>query len=140
MTTPCALTLDACRAMLAAHFAPWIQALEIQFDAVAWGQVTTRIAPSPRLNREGGTLCGQAMMALADTSMAFAVASLSGGFVPMTTVSQNTAFLRPAGAEDLICATRVIKRGRALVYGEAVLHTGAADKPIAHVTSTYMLL
>jgi uncharacterized protein (TIGR00369 family) len=126
--------------LLAGSFAPWIKALGIRFDAVADGQAILRITPDAQLHREGGTVCGQAIMALADTAMVFAVCSVSGEFVPMTTVGQNTAFLRPAGDADLIADARIIKRGRAVVYGEVNLHAGNPDKPMAHVTSTYMLL
>jgi len=58
----------------------------------------------------------------------------------MTTVSQTSSFLRPAGAADLVAKARIIKRGRALVYGEVSLYAGAPEKPVAHVTSTYLLL
>jgi acyl-coenzyme A thioesterase PaaI-like protein len=49
--------------------------------------------------------------------------------------------LRPAAADaDLIADTRLIKSGRTMVYGEVTLHAGQPEKPVAHITSTYMLL
>jgi uncharacterized protein (TIGR00369 family) len=121
-------------------FAPWVQDLNIQFDDIGDGSATLRVPPSERLNRFGGMVCGQAIMALADTAMVFAVASSTGGFVPMTTVSQSSSFLRPATDADLVAVARVIKRGRQIVYGEVNLYTGDPDKPVAHITSTNMLL
>lgn len=119
---------------------PWVRELDIRFDSITRGEAVLRIPPSSRLNREGGTLSGQAIMALADTAMIFAVASSAGAFVPMTTVNQTASFLRPAADADVRAVARIIKPGKTIMYGEVNLHAGDPDKPIAHVTSTYMLL
>ncbi len=119
---------------------PWVRALNISFDSVSQSEVVLRIPPSAHLNREGGTLSGQAIMALADTAMIFAVAAFAGGFVPMTTVNQTASFLRPAADADVLAVAHIIKPGKTIMYGEVHLHAGNLDKPIAHVTSTYMLL
>ncbi len=134
------ITVAEADRFLKENLAPWVQDLEITFENIGDGSITLRAPPSDRLNRLGGMVCGQAIMALADTAMVFAVASAVGGFVPMTTVNQTTAFLRPAADADLIAEARIIKRGKSIVYGEVTLHTGTPEKPIAHVTSTYMLL
>ena len=126
--------------LLREKFAPWVKDLGIAFETVGNGAATLRVPASEKLNRVGGTVCGQAIMALADTAMVFAVASAAGGFVPMTTVTQTSSFLRPASAADLLARASIVKRGRSLVYGEVHLYTDSPDKPVAHVTSTYMLL
>lgn len=133
-------TIEQAQQILKSDFAPWIQEMQIHFDNLADGTAILRIPVSERLNRQGGTVCGQAIMALADTAMVFAVSSAVGDYVPMTTVSQATSFLRPAAEADLTARATIIKKGRAVVYGEVYLYTETADKPIAHVTSTYMLL
>lgn len=134
------LTVADAERILRDNFAPWIQDLGIVFDAVGDGQATLRVASSERLKRTGDIVCGQALMALADTAMVFAVASAAGGLVPMTTVSQNTTFLRPAGPADVSAVARVVRLGRSVVYGEITLHCGDAARPVAHATTTYMLL
>ncbi len=126
--------------ILKENFAPWVQDLNISFDKVEEGFAVLRVPPSDHLHRVGGTVCGQAIMALADTSMVFAIAAYSGELVPMTTVNQTSSFLRPAADADLVAEARIIKRGKAILYGEVNLHTGVPEKPIAHATSTYMLL
>ncbi len=130
----------AANRILKSKFAPWIQELGIHFDQVADGAAILRVPQSDRLNRVGGTICGQAIMALADTAMVFAISSAVGEFVPMTTVSQSTSFLRPASDADLIAHARLIKPGRTLMYGEVSLYTQSPEKPVSHVTSTYMLV
>jgi len=133
-------TIDVAQRLLREKFAPWVQDLGISFDQLAGGEAILRVAVSSRLNREGATICGQAIMAVADTAMVFAISSALDRFVPMTTVSQSSAFLRPAADSDLLAHASIIKLGRSIVYGEVNLYTDAPDKPVAHVTSTYMLL
>ena len=132
--------IEAAEKLLSEKFAPWVQDLGLNFESLGDGRVLMRVASSNRLNREGGTICGQAIMAAADTAMVFAVCSLMDGFVPMTTVSQSSSFLRAASEADLMVDARIIKPGRTIVYGEVNLYTDAPEKPIAHITSTYMLL
>jgi uncharacterized protein (TIGR00369 family) len=134
------ITLKEAQDFYENSFAAWVKAMDISFVSVSKDSVTLRIPASPDLNRLGGTICGQAIMALADTAMVFAVAANAGGFVPMTSVTMQTTFLRPPNGAELFAVARVIKSGRRLVYGEVDLHSGDAAKPDAHVTTSVMLL
>ena len=134
------MTPAAAQDFLAAHFAPWIVEMELRFEDIGGGRVLMRIPFSPRLNRLGDIMCGQAMMAAADTAMVFAAISALGEFSDMATVSQNTSFFRAAGGDDVLCDVRVVKQGRSLMFGEALLYEdGKPDKPIAQATMTYAL-
>lgn len=121
-------------------FAPWIKAMNISIVEIGEDNATLCIPASSDLNRLGGMICGQAIMALADTAMVFAVAANAGAFVTMTSVNMATTFLRPAEGEEMFAEARVIKSGKRLVYGEVSLHMGDAAKPVAHVTTSVMLL
>ena len=138
------LTIPGSEEILEAHLAPWIKELNIAFDYVGPDGAVLRIPPSPLLCRQGGTVCGQAIMALADTAMIFAIAGIFGEFTACTTVNQTSSFLRPAADADLVARATIIKPGRTIIYGDVILHAGdpakPAAKPVAHVTSTYMLL
>ena len=134
------ISIAAAEEVLQANLAPWIQDMTITFDRIDADGAVLRIPPSPRLNRIGGTICGQAIMALADTAMIFAIAGCLGEFRPITTVSQTSSFLRPAADADLVAEARIIKPGRNIMYGEVNLFAGDPNKPVSHVTSTYMLL
>jgi acyl-coenzyme A thioesterase PaaI-like protein len=79
-------------------------------------------------------------MALADTAMIFAIAGIFGEFTACTTVNQTSSFLRPAADAGLVARATIIKPGRTIIYGDVILHADDPAKPIAHVTSTYMLL
>jgi uncharacterized protein (TIGR00369 family) len=133
-------TVETAEALLEEMFAPWIHDLNIVFDKVENGQAVLRVPVSKRLNRGGGTICGQAIMSVADTAMVFAISSALNKFKPMTTVSQSSSFLRAAADKDLIADAGVIKLGRTIVYGEVNIYTETPEKPVAHITSTYMLL
>ena len=133
-------TVEVAESLLRENFAPWIQDLNIGFDMLADGQAILRVPVSTKLNREGGTICGQAIMSVADTAMVFAISSALDSFAPMTTVSQSSSFLRPVADKDLIAHASVKKLGRTIVYGEINVYTDSPDKSVAHITSTYMLL
>ena len=133
-------TVEVAKSLLRENFAPWIQDLNIGFDMLADGQAILRVPVSTKLNREGGTICGQAIMSVADTAMVFAISSALDRFAPMTTVSQSSSFLRPAADKDLIAHASIKKLGRTIVYGEINVYTDSPDKSVAHITSTYMLL
>ncbi len=57
-----ALTIAAAEEILAANLAPWIQDMAITIDAVGPDGAVLRVPPAPRLNRIGGTICGQAVI------------------------------------------------------------------------------
>jgi uncharacterized protein (TIGR00369 family) len=86
-------------------------------------------------------LCGQTMMAAADTAMVLAVSSALGGFKPMTTVQLQTSFLRPIGADagHARVTARVLRKGRNLVFGEIEV-ADPRGALAAHATTTYALL
>lgn len=125
---------------LKVHLPPWVLDLAIIIDRIDNEVAILRAPFSPRLNRHGGTICGQAIMTLADTAMIFAIAGCLGEFKPMTTVSQTSSFLRPAAEADLVAKAHIIKPGRTIMYGEVNLFAGDMNKPIAHATSSYMML
>ena len=134
-----ALTVDEAEQLLAAHFAPWIHDLNLRFESVGPDGVTMRLPHSERLCRMGGLICGQALMAFADTCMVFTVAAALGGFREMATASQNASFFAPAVGKDVLAEGRALKTGRLLVFGEVTMRLAGEARPIAQATSTYAL-
>lgn len=112
------MTNEDAQALLAELFAPWVQDLGLRVVR-AGAEATELVLPfDARLCRAGGTICGQALMAAADTAMVIAIAARLGGFRPMTTVGLTTTFMRPVAAGDLRIVAVVLKPGRSLVFGE----------------------
>src|SRR5689334_23229061 len=103
------MTLDQLQAALPAYFAPWVQALALRAEAFDDDSVTLRLPQSDQLARTGGMLCGQAMMAAADTAMVLALIRHFGEFRPCTTVQMNSSFLRPLSGQDGLIQARVVR-------------------------------
>jgi uncharacterized protein (TIGR00369 family) len=122
-------------------FAPWVRELDLRILDARAGEVTLALPVTDKHMHEGGVLCGQTMMAAADTAMVLAIMTRLGGFKPMTTIQLQSSFLRPvsggSGAARVIA--RVLKMGRTIVFGEVQL-IDADDELAAHVTTTYALL
>lgn len=119
-------TDDTLQAALAAYFAPWVQDLGLRVEPLAGEGVVLRLPRSDRLSRVGGMLCGQAMMAAADTAMVLALVRHFGEFRPCTTVQMNSSFLKPLSGQDALVQARVLRAGRSLAFGEIDI-TGADD-------------
>ncbi len=130
---------EAARGWLRDLFAPWVQALALQVQSVDARQAVLRLPFSDALCRQGGTICGQALMSAADTAMVIAIAGSFGEFRPMTTVTLNTSFMRAVSGGDVILTARMLKPGRTMVFGEVEM-AGVDGRLAAHVTTTYALL
>jgi uncharacterized protein (TIGR00369 family) len=122
-------------------FAEWVRELDLRVVEAREGEVVLALPVAPKHVHGGGVLCGQTMMAAADTAMVLAVMTRLGGFKPMTTVQLQTSFLRPvsgsSGAVRVIA--RVLRMGKSLVFGEVQIVT-AEHELAAHATTTYALL
>lgn len=134
------MSTDALQAALADLFAPWVQALNLRVESFETGVVTLRLPQSGQLSRVGGMLCGQAMMAAADTAMVLALISHFGSFRPCTTVQMASSFLKPLSGQDALIEARVLRAGKALAFGEIDLRGADDGKSVCRATTTYALL
>lgn len=125
---------------LAELFAPWVQALDLRVEAAGDDGVRLRLPLTPALVRTGDVLCGQAMMAAADTAMVLALMQHFGAFRPCTTVQLSTSFLRPLSAQDAHIHARVLRAGKALAFGEIELAGARDGKSVCRASTTYALL
>jgi uncharacterized protein (TIGR00369 family) len=133
------MDITALQAALPEYFAPWVQALQLRVETSEGNQVTLRLPQSDQLSRIGGMLCGQAMMAAADTAMVLALMQHFGQFRPCTTVQMNTSFLKPLSSQDGIITATVLRAGKSLAFGEIDI-CGADGKSVCRATTTYALL
>ena len=143
--------IEEARRVLVSVFAPWVQDLGLSVEsldylppveeAADWQPgAVLRMAFSERLCRNGGVVCGQALMALADTAMVIANLAANRGYRPMTTVDQTTHFMRAATASDVLADARVVRLGRTMSFGRVTLSSAADNKPVAMVSSAFAML
>jgi uncharacterized protein (TIGR00369 family) len=139
------------RRVLGDVFAPWVRDLGLTVERIEisppsgapanWQPgAILRMAFSDRLCRDGGIVCGQALMALADTSMVIAILTANRGFRPMTTVDQTTHFLKAVTSSDVLADARVVRLGRTMSFGRVTLLSAADNKPVAMVSSAFAML
>jgi uncharacterized protein (TIGR00369 family) len=134
------LTVEEANRILAQNFAPWVLELRPVVESVDRISARLRVPYSEGLVRVGATICGQALMTVADTAMVIAISAVSGGFRPMTTVGQTISFMRPIANADVVAEAKVLRLGKTLAFGEIELRAGDRDDLAAHVTTTYAIL
>jgi uncharacterized protein (TIGR00369 family) len=141
METQSFADLEMLQAALTSVFAEWVQRLDLRVLEARAGEVVLALPVTREHVHAGGVLCGQTMMAAADTAMVLAIMTKLGGFRPMTTVQLQTSFLRPVSGTSGACrvVARVLRMGGKLVFGEVQV-INADDELAAHATTTYTLL
>ena len=134
------MEISTLQAALAEYFAPWVQALNLEVVARDDDKVTVRLQNTSQLARTGGMVCGQAMMAAADTCMVLALMNHLGRFRPCTTVQLNSSFLKPLSGQDGLIEARVVRSGKALAFGEIDIRGAMDGKSVCRSSTTYALL
>jgi len=141
--------LQAAGRLMMEIFAPWVQDLSLLVESVEavrppgadlqWQPgAVVRMPFGQKLCGDGGVVCSQALMALADTAMTIACAAAWNGYRPMSTIDQTTHFLRPVKF-DIVADARVVRMGRSTSFGRVML-SGAADRrPVGMVATAYAL-
>ena len=132
--------IDKLQAALTEVFAPWVQQLELRVLEARVGEVVFALPVLPRHVHAGGVMCGQTMMAAADTAMALALVNHFGEFKPCTTVQMNTSFLKPLSGQDALVQARVLRAGKSLAFGEIDIRGANDGKSVCRATTTYALL
>jgi uncharacterized protein (TIGR00369 family) len=143
--------LEEAGRVLANVFAPWVLDLGLSIGSIecdppagaaaGWQPgAILRMTFSERLCRHGGIVCGQALMAFADTAMVIAILAANRGYRPMTTVDQTTHFMRAVTASDVLADARIVRKGRTMSFGRVSLIGATDNKPVAMVSSAFAML
>ena len=146
-----AFDIEEARRVLGDVLAPWVQDLHLSIEAIdheppADGRADwqpgaiLRLPFSERLCRNGGVVCGQALMAFADTAMVIANLAANRGYRPRTTVDQTTHFMRAVASSDVLADARIVRLGRTMSFGRVTLSAAGDNKPVAMVSSAFAML
>ena len=136
METQSFADLEMLQAALKHVFSEWVQQLDLRVLEARAGEVVLVLPVTRKHVHEGGVLCGQTMMAAADTAMVLAVMTKLGGFKPMTTVQLQTSFLRPFSRLPP-GFTGPIHRTQQVTEDAASIRAGPALQSLRHALSRH---
>ncbi|MBZ5610122.1 MAG: PaaI family thioesterase [Acidobacteriia bacterium] len=108
-----------------------------QLHSFSDGECALLVPFRPAFERPGGVVSGQVFMAAADVAMWLAIMTRLGAADGSVTAEMKTNFLSAARQEDFICAAKILKLGRRLIYGVAEC-SSREGKLLAHHTITYI--
>ena len=124
---------------LAFEGVPYAGQLGCRVERFAAGHVVLRLPYRDLLRRPGGTICGPALMALADVTLYGAVLSAVGEVALAVTTDMTIHFLRRPAARDVVAEGRLLRLGRRLAVGEVSMQSDGDGRAICHVVGTYAI-
>lgn len=132
------MTIAELEAFLARDF-PQV-GTDFAIDHLSADSIRVRLKVDDRHLRPGGTVSGPSMFALADVSLYLAILARLGPVALAVTTNCSIDFMRkPANGADLLCDTRLLKLGRQLAVGDALLFSEGQADPVARAGLTYAI-
>ncbi|AUH65452.1 PaaI family thioesterase [Paracoccus zhejiangensis] len=90
--------------------------------------------------RPGGTVSGPSMFGLVDLAIYCAILSKIGPVGLSVTTNASIDFMRkPESGRDLLARCRLLKLGRVLAVGDALIYSDGQDAPVARSSMTYSI-
>lgn len=115
-------------------------AADFAVDRADAGGVTLRLRVAERHLRPGGTVSGPSLFALADVALYLAILSRLGPVALAVTTNASIDFMRkPAAGQDVRAEARLLKLGRVLAVGDALLFSEGMAEPVARASMTYSI-
>ncbi|MBX2823719.1 MAG: PaaI family thioesterase [Gammaproteobacteria bacterium] len=134
-----AFTVSDGNALLGDVFAPWIQALALEVVGVSENGARLKLPFDDSLCRVGGILCGQSLMAVADTAAVIAICSASGAYREMATVDQSIHLMKPVAGQDVLADAEVTRLGRSMAFIQVSLSGLNDGKAVAMAQLAYAI-
>lgn len=131
------MTPDDAQKILQDNFADWVLALNPEVTEFEPSHTVVRMPLGDHLARVGGIVSGQALAALADTTMVLSAIAHLGEFKLFATTDLHTQFLRPGVGTAILCRAEVVRAGRALIFTRAIMSEESSGKPVATATATF---
>ena len=142
--------LGSAARLLADVLPPWVQDLGLVIERVEanrpagapddWQPGALLRLPFAAGNcRDGGVVCGPALVAPADSAMLLAYAAAWNGYRPITPIDQTMHFLRPVSF-DVLADARVVRIGRTITFSRVSLSSATDRRPVGMVSAAYAML
>jgi len=132
-------TVEVAAQVIATAFPGCVRALGISVEHLDAERATLRLPLSDMACREGGIVSGQAMAALADTAMCFAVWADGRGRRPIATVDLHVTYLRGAAGEDLLAHAHLVRAGKSLAFTRVDVVQAESGKTVATAVAIFGL-
>lgn len=124
---------------LAKDGVPYVGQLGISVDLWEAGHVKIRLPYSDLIRRPGGTICGPALMGLADITLYGVVMSLLGRVELAVTTDLTFHFLSKPEPMDMLAEGRILKLGRRLAVGEVTISSDDNAQPVCQAVGSYAI-
>lgn len=117
---------------------PFADLVGLSFDSTGEGESRCHVALRTELMNPHGVVHGAVAYALADTGMGAALYSLLGPPESCATIEIKIVYLASAREGELVCETRVIRKGSRVAVLESEIF--AAARLVAKALGTYSIL
>jgi uncharacterized protein (TIGR00369 family) len=112
--------------------APYYHLLGLSAQSDQPGMSRVTLSFKPELQQLYGGIHGGALLSLADSAIAIAVATTFEDDESTATVDLSMHFIRPAGQSDLVAIGSLVKPDGRLRFGECVIRAGDREIGRAH--------
>ena len=124
---------------------PHLKALGISYHGHGrgWSELALPYADHlvayPDANLDGGVIASGAIFSLMDSAGGFSVMTAADQMQPVATLDLRLDYLRAATpGQTVIGRSEVQKLTRSVIFVRGVAHNGDPERPIAHMTGTFM--
>lgn len=115
-------------------------ASDLSLESVTPDRTILRLKVGPQHLRPGGTVSGPSLFMLADAGMYLAILARIGPVALAVTTNASIDFMRkPVADRDVLAEVEILKLGRNLVVGQAMLRSEGEQAVVARVNLTYAI-
>ena len=132
--------INGMKEFLAREFAPMIQQLAIEPEAVSQTGARFLVPDNDFIMRSQNIVCGQAIASIADTVGVLTLQAHNSPQRMMTTIDMTSHFMRPLFDGGLQIDTRILSNGRRLATVFIEVRQVGSDKLAASSTCAYAYL
>lgn len=118
---------------------PYVGQLGLLVEEWEAGHVRIRLPYTELIRRPGGTICGPALMGLADVTLYGVVMSLLGRTELAVTTDLTFHFLSKPEPVDLLAEGRILKLGRRLAIGEVAITSEGKSQSVCQAVGSYAI-
>ncbi|MBO7934031.1 PaaI family thioesterase [Burkholderia pseudomallei] len=132
------MTMAEAQQVVAQAMPGCVRELGISVESLEPNRAVLRMPFSEKACREGRIFSGQALAALADTAMCFAVWCDGRGRRPVATTDLHVTYLRAGTGEDVVAQAEVVRAGGSLAFARVSLLSPSGDE-VATAVATFAL-